>query len=207
MGNNHLTLLLSPDDVEGFRIFLSNCDPLFFLDNAQQFKLVVQTGDSLISISFGDIYKISEENGFIHVHYKARDVDTGKFVFSKIGPLNKDFLELFLLPFFEKQLFCKKVSMIVGVLCLCLKDSENELGKCFENLRVVNTLKIDCIKKQNYEEASLYRDEFNSAVDEIKNYFRNRLGQDFDEIVGYVLSNCDNLMFIPGLASQEEKRA
>lgn len=181
-------------DREDFRSLLRNCHPPNILDNPQRFKLTVRSG--IRKICFRDIYRVSEEGGRANIRYRIRHEDTGKVSYHHLA-IDKNFLKFFFLPFLEHDVFCKKVSMIIGVLCLWLKDSENELGRAFEAFKFFDNLKVEGVKKQDFEEAVKYREKSIIAADPIKVYIKKRLGQGYDEIIDYVLKNHSELMKIP----------
>ncbi|MFA6194551.1 MAG: hypothetical protein WC719_02265 [Patescibacteria group bacterium] len=190
-------LLFGPEDFEEFRSLLRNCHPSNILDNPQRFKLIVETRKGIREIYFRDIYRVSEEGGRVKIRYRIRHKDTGKVSYCQISAIDKNFLKFFFLPFLEHEIFCKKVSMIIGVLCLWLKDSENELGKAFEAFKYLDSLKVECVKKQDFEEAVKCREKSVIAADPINVYIKERLGQGYDEIIDYILKNHSELMKIP----------
>lgn len=193
-------LLFGPKDFEEFRSLLRNCHPANLLDDPQRFKLIVETRRGIREIYFRDICHVSEKSGKACIRYRIRNKDTGKVSYHKIAAVDQDFLKFFFLPFLEHDIFCKKVAMIVGALSLWLKDSENQLGKAFESFKSFDNLKIECVKKQDFEQAVKYREESVIAIDPVKTYLKAKLGQGYCEIVDYVIKNHSELMKIPEVA-------
>ncbi len=196
----NLALFVLLFDPEDFKSLLRNCHPADLLDNPQRFKLIVETRRGVRKIYFQDIYRISEERGKVSVHYRIRNKDTGKASYYQIKDIDQVFLKFFFLPFLEHEIFCKKVAMIVGIICLGLKDSENRLGKAFESFKYFDSLKTECVKKQDFEEAVKYREKSIIAVDPIREYIKERLGHGYDEVMDYVLKNHGELMKISEVA-------
>jgi len=200
MVKNKITILLfNPEFPINFVDLLKMCypkysPPLKFLENQQHFGFLMTIKGHVRKISFADIYRISEQKDGTYIHYKDKNEKTGRIIYRRIGPIDKNFKEFFFQPLFEYKAFCQAVSKVVNSIKVVLKNPENELGKLFEDFKHNKIQKIVSVRIQDFQEAAIYRDKEKEAVEKIRNYLRELIpGDDLDEALNYILEKCDEL--------------
>jgi hypothetical protein len=163
------------------RRILFYCSPTRFL------TFVISDNWELITSQ--SIYRFSKINGLVVAYYKIKG-GNGKNIFGKFSSDNEDFFQLFLL-FFENESFRRRILKIIEA-----NKRKNKFLEIFEELNNFYSLKIKSIKKQDFEQAAISREDEQKSLDEMEKQLKELFGNNFKEVMDYIIYHLDDMINI-----------
>lgn len=174
-----------PEQLARTKVLLYYCSPSKILSN---YSCVV-LGDDWALITSPSIYRISKVGNQMVVYYKINK--NGKNVLSKyIFAANENFFKIFLL-FFENESFRRKILKVIEA-----NKSQNKFLKIFEELNNFCSSKIEFIKKQDFDQATIARENEQKSLGELEKQLKELFGDNFKGIMNYIVYHLDDMIHV-----------
>lgn len=195
MKTSSVLVLDAADGIGSFGYFLNNYPPLDFLRNQKHFGFLSISVKSKKIISYLDIEKFFLKDNGAYLYYKDKNINTDQTVHRKIGPINRIYLEFYLLPLYKHAIFSNQVVMVIEIFSAILNKQECELKMLFEDFKILKTQKIQSVHNQDFSRAADYRDKEVEAADKIKVCLKELIpDQDLNEALKYFLGHYQDLL-------------